>query len=269
MGSDFGNGGTGLQQPEGLSRLRRRGGVRVVDESTLVPDELLSIDQGAVASCQALMWSLMKDIAREMGVRTDASFCQLTAEERDIIFHGFAIKKEHHLSEQGQRCGGRYRLYLFQRHIHGGECLSTVKDEKGMKQVEEFLKQGMCPDCSGTRPLAAVRTPRLRGSSLDEVYKMPLAELVNWVTGVPGSLSEEMWSMAESICQSFQTVSKRLMNLGLGYRPWSGRHPPCPPESVSGCSWPGRCATAPPEYSTCWTSLPSVCTSPILWGSPE
>lgn len=98
-------------------------------------------------------------------------------------------------------------------------ALPTVKDEKGMKQVEKFLKRGVCPNCGGTRLSTAARAPKLWGSSLDEVCKMPLTELVAWVAGVPGSLPEKMWSMAESICQFFQTVSKRLMDLGLGYRP--------------------------------------------------
>ena len=40
---------------------------------------------------------------------------------------------------------------------------------------------------------------------------------MDWVAGVPTSLPSEMRPMAESICQSFQTVAKRLMDLGLGY----------------------------------------------------
>ncbi|HAY61462.1 MAG TPA: excinuclease ABC subunit A, partial [Acidaminococcaceae bacterium] len=67
--------------------------VRTVDESTLVPDESLTIDEGAVLPWQTLMWSLMKDIAREMGVRTDVPFKDLSQKERDIVFHGPAVKR--------------------------------------------------------------------------------------------------------------------------------------------------------------------------------
>lgn len=152
-----------------------------------------------------------------MGVRTDVPFNQLTAEERDIVFHGPAVKKNIIYQNKTSGAAGDMDFTYFNATYTVENALSKVKDEKGMKRVEKFLKQGVCPDCGGTRLSAAARAPRLRGLSLDEVCKMPLTELVEWVAGVPGSLPPEMRPMAESICQSFQTVAKRLMDLGLGY----------------------------------------------------
>ena len=83
--------------------------------------------------------------------------------------------------------------------------------------MEKFLKEDICPECGGSRLSEAARAPRLRGISLDEACKMTLKELVDWVAGVPDSLPEEMRPMAESICESFQAVAKRLMDLGLSY----------------------------------------------------
>ncbi len=191
--------------------------VRTVDESTLVPDESLSIDQGAVAPWQTLMWSLMKDIAREMGVRTDVPFRELTAEERDIVFHGPAVKKNIIYQNKTSGAAGDMDFTYFNATYTVENALSKVKDEKGMKRVEKFLKQGICPDCGGTRLSQAARTPKLRGISLDRACEMPLSQLAEWVAGVPASLPAEMRPMAESICESFQTVAKRLMDLGLGY----------------------------------------------------
>ena len=191
--------------------------VRTVDESTLVPDESLSIDQGAVAPWQTLMWSLMKDIAREMGVRTDVPFRELTAEEREIVFHGPAVKKNIIYQNKTSGAAGDMDFTYFNATYTVENALSKVKDEKGMKRVEKFLKQGVCSDCGGTRLSEAARAPRLRGISLDQACQMPLSMLMEWVAGVPTSLPEEMRPMAESICQSFQTVAKRLMDLGLGY----------------------------------------------------
>ena len=191
--------------------------VRTVDESTLVPDESLSIDQGAVAPWQTLMWSLMKDIAREMGVRTDVPFRELTAEEREIVFHGPAVKKNIIYQNKTSGAAGDMDFTYFNATYTVENALSKVKDEKGMKRVEKFLKQGVCSDCGGTRLSAAARAPRLRGISLDQACQMPLSRLMEWVAEVSASLPEEMRPMAESICQSFQTVAKRLMDLGLGY----------------------------------------------------
>lgn len=191
--------------------------VRTVDESTLVPDESLSIDEGAVAPWQTLMWSLMKDIAREMGVRTDVPFRELTGKERDIVFHGPAVKKNIIYQNKTSGAAGDMDFTYFNATYTVENALAKVKDEKGMKRVEKFLKQDVCPRCGGTRLSETARAPKLRGIPLDEACKMTLSELAEWVEGVPASLPEEMRPMAQSICQSFQTVAKRLMDLGLSY----------------------------------------------------
>ncbi|MBD5128777.1 MAG: excinuclease ABC subunit UvrA [Ruminococcaceae bacterium] len=190
---------------------------RVVDETTIVPDETLSIDEGAVAPWQTLMWSLMKDIAREMGVRTDVPFCELTDKERDIVFHGPAEKK--HIIYQNKTSGaaGDMDFTYFNAVYTVENALSKVKDEKGMKRVEKFLRQDVCPECFGTRLSEAARAPKLRGLSLDEVCQMTLSDLIRWVEGVPSSLPEDMRPMAESICAAFQSTAKRLTELGLSY----------------------------------------------------
>ena len=193
------------------------GVVRAVDRSTLVPDESLTIDQGAVAPWNSLMWSLMTDVCRAMGVRTDVPFRELTPEEKDIVYNGPAEKK--HILYRGKKLDQATELdFTYFNAVYTVEnALSKVKDEKGMKRVEKFLKEDVCPDCGGTRLSEAARAPRLRGIGLDEACRMTLAELTKWVDGVPASLPEEMRPMAASICQSFQTVARRLMDLGLGY----------------------------------------------------
>ncbi len=191
--------------------------VRTVDESTLVPDESLSIDEGAVAPWQTLMWSLMKDIAREMGVRTDVPFRELTPKEREIVFHGPAVKKNIIYQNKTSGAAGDMDFTYFNATYTVENALAKVKDEKGMKRVEKFLRQDVCPDCGGTRLSDAARAPRLRGISLAEACKMTLSDLTAWVAGVPASLPEAMRPMAESIAESFQSAAKRLTDLGLSY----------------------------------------------------
>ena len=194
------------------------GTVRTVDESTLVPDDSLTIDEGAVAPWQALMWSLMKDIARDhVGVRTDVPFKDLTEREKDLVFHGPA--KKYHLLYHNEKTNtaGEMDFTYFNAVYTVENALSHVKDEKGMKRVEKFLKVGPCPECGGSRLSDAARAPKLRGITLAEACQMTLSDLVTWVEGVPASLPEEMRPMAESICESFLHAAKRLMDLGLSY----------------------------------------------------
>ena len=193
------------------------GSVRTVDIQSLVPDDTLSIDEGAVAPWNSLMWSLMTDVCREMGVRTDVPFRDLTAEEKEIVYHGPAVKKHILYKAKNSNQAGELDFTYYNAVYTVENALAKVKDEKGMKRVEKFLKEDICPDCHGTRLSDAARAPKLRGISLDEACTMTLSELVSWVQGVPGSLPEDMRSMAESICEAFQSTAKRLMDLGLGY----------------------------------------------------
>ncbi len=193
------------------------GTVRTVDKNSLVPDENLSIDQGAVAPWNSLMWSLMTDVCREMGVRTDVPFKELTDKEKDIVYHGPAAKKHifYKAKNSNQACELDFTYYNAVYTVEN--ALAKVKDEKGMKRVEKFLKQDICPDCQGTRLSQVARYPRLRGISLDKACKMTLSESIKWVKEVPSSMPEKMRPMASSICEAYLNNAKRLVDLGLGY----------------------------------------------------
>lgn len=193
------------------------GTIRTVDESTLVPDESLTIDEGAVLPWNSLMWSLMTDVCRAMGVRTDVPFKELTTKERDIVFHGPAEKKHIFYKAKNSNQAGEIDFTYYNAVYTVENALKKVKDESGMKRVEKFLKEDICPNCHGTRLSEAARAPKLQGISLDKACEMTLSELINWVEKVPASLPAKMRPMAESICESFQTTAKRLMDLGLGY----------------------------------------------------
>ena len=195
------------------------GSVRTVDISTLVPDESLTIEQGAVAPWNSLMWSLMTDVCKEMGVRIDVPFCELTEREKDIVYHGPAEKKHilYHPKKSNSNDFAELDFTYFNAVYTVENALSKVKDEKGMKRVEKFLKEDICPECHGTRLSSAARAPKLLGISLAEACQMTLVQLVSWVQRVPESLPEAMCPMAERICEAFTGTAKRLMDLGLGY----------------------------------------------------
>lgn len=191
--------------------------VRTVDESTLVPDENLTVDEGAVAPWGTLMWSLMTDVCREMGVRTNVPFKDLTDKEKDIVFHGPAEKKHIFYKAKNTNQAGELDFTYYNAVYTVENALSKVKDEKSMKRVEKFLKQDVCPECHGSRLSKRAREPKLRGISIDEACKMPLSEITEWVKGIPETLPEEMKPMATDICESFSDISRRLVELGLNY----------------------------------------------------
>lgn len=193
------------------------GRVRTVNIDSLVPDDSISIDDGAVAPWNSLMWSLMTDVCREMGVRTDIPFRELTEKEKDIVYHGSAEKKHIFYKAKNSNQAGELDFTYYNAVYTVENALAKVKDEKGMKRVEKFLKEEICPQCQGSRLSEKARAPKLRGIGLAEACQMTLKDLVVWVADVPDSLPKEMRPMAEAICESFQTAAKRLIDLGLSY----------------------------------------------------
>ena len=198
-------------------RCQGTGTVRTVDESTLVPDESLSIDEGAVAPWQTLMWSLMKDIAREMGVRTDVPFRELTAQEREIVFHGPAEKR--HIFYVNEKTDVAAEMdFTYYSAVHTVEnALSKVKDERGMKRVGRFLHETRCPACRGSRLSEPARSTTVRGLGLDEACRLALADLVEWAAGIPETMPDELVAMARQIVDELTVTARRLLELGLGY----------------------------------------------------
>ena len=191
--------------------------VREVNRAALVPDESKSIDDGAVLPWGSLIWDLMKQVCGAMGVRTNVPFSELTPEERDIVFNGPAVKK--HILYKPKKGDDFAELdFTYFNAVYTVEnALAKAKDEKGLKRVARFLKEGPCADCGGTRLSAAARAPHVRGLNLAEASAMTLDAAVDWVRGVPESLSADMRPMATNICESFLDVARRLLDLGLGY----------------------------------------------------
>lgn len=188
-----------------------------VDESSLVPDESLSIDEGAVAPWKSLMWSLMTDVCREMGVRTNVPFRELTEREREIVFRGAPEKKRIFYKAKNTNTSGELDFTYYNAVYTVENALAKVKDGKGLKRVEKFLKNGTCPACRGSRLSEAARAPRIRGTGLDAATAMTLAALDGWVAEVPETLPEAMRPLARNICDAFRTVAFRLRELGLDY----------------------------------------------------
>lgn len=193
------------------------GVVRKVNERSLVPDESLTIDEGAVAPWNTLMWSLMTDVCRAMGVRTNVPFRDLTPEEKEIVYHGPAEKKHIFYKAKNTNQAGELDFTYFNAVYTVENALAKAKDEKGLKRVVRFLKEGPCADCGGTRLSVAARAPHVRGLNLAEAGAMTLDAAADWVRGVPESLPADMRPMAANICESFLDVARRLLDLGLGY----------------------------------------------------
>ncbi len=190
---------------------------RQIDESTLIADENKTIDEGAVAPWGHLMWSLMKDIAREAGIRTDVPYKDLTPDEKEFVLHGAPDK--YHVLYHNEKTGtaGEMDFTYYSARYSVENALSKVKDEKGLKRVARYLREMPCTACGGTRLSDAARAPLVRGINLAQASALTLDELVEWVAEVPQSVPEPMRPMAQNIVDNMAEPMERLRQLGLGY----------------------------------------------------
>lgn len=193
------------------------GVVRNVDESTLIPDPTLTLDEGAVAPWRQLMWSLMAQVAGEMGVRTDVPYQDLTPEEQEIVLHG-PMEKRHILYVPKNKDSATELDFTYYSAVSTVKnALAKVKDDKGLARVARFLKQEACPDCHGTRLSAKARSSLLDGRNLAEATALTLDALAAWVPTVSATLPKDMRAMADAITAEMAEPMQRLQQLGLGY----------------------------------------------------
>lgn len=193
------------------------GVVRTVDESTLIADPDLSLKDGAVAPWRQLMWSLMPQVAHEMGVRIDIPYKDLTDHEKDIVLHG-PMEKKHILYVPKNKDHAAELDFTYYSAVNTVKnALSKVKDDKGLARVAKFLKSETCPDCHGTRLSKTARMPHIGNMNLAQVAALTLDGLRDWLPTVVSTLPDEMIPMAESIISETKEPIERLEQLGLGY----------------------------------------------------
>ena len=196
-------------------RCQGTGIVRDVDDATLVPDESLSIDEGAVVPWRTFGFNVQPDIVREFGVRTNVPFRELTEAEREIVFNGPEEKK--HIVVTSMKGVHDLDFTFRNARLTVLKELDRAVDEKRFAKVAKFLVERTCPDCGGTRLSEAARAPRIGGYGLAEVTAMPLRDVLAWAKGVPDALPAEMRDMAATLVATLQEMGGRLMQLGLGY----------------------------------------------------
>ena len=193
--------------------------IEAVDMDSLIPDKNLSIDEGAVAPWKTLMWSLMTDVCREMGVRTNIPFKDLTKEEQDIVYDGPMVKKHIFYKPKNKDSVNATELDFtyYSAKATVLNSLKKVKDEKSMSRVSKFLKEDVCPECNGSRINKRANSTLLGGKTLSEVCDMSLRDLNIWLPKIVNELNPEVMQMGINILEEFMINANALLSLGLGY----------------------------------------------------
>ena len=189
---------------------------RVIDDSTLVPDENKTLEEGAVESWNMFGISWMYNVAGELGVRVDVPFKELSEGERDIVYNGPSVKRFINIPSKN---GKLFELNAEYRNAHKAveEALKNAKTEKGLVRINKYLKVKECEECHGTRLNKRANSTLLGGINISEASKMTLKDLVKWIPEVITTLPNEMQDMASNIAEEFMDNANILLDLGLSY----------------------------------------------------
>ena len=197
-------------------RCQGTGEVREVDQAALVPDKSLTLREGAVRSWGIFGIGWMWHVAEALGVRVDVPFAELTEAERETVMHGPEVTR---LVTIPSKTGKLFDLNATYRNAVRAveEAVSGASTARGVERLNRFLIVRTCPDCHGSRLSELARSTKVRGLGLDEACAMSLADLVDWVGGVPDTVPGELAAMARQIVDELTVTARRLLDLGLGY----------------------------------------------------
>jgi excinuclease ABC subunit A len=187
-----------------------------VDTATLVPDQDKTIEQGAVLPWNAGSRRLYQYAARELGVRLDVPYRELTQREKDIVLHGDPVQRR--VTFASGRSGRPVQLNVtYENAIATVERGLRSDSEVGRSRVRRFLVTRTCSVCHGTRLRPEALSSLLGGRNLAEISALRLDELHSFAAGLPAGLPAELGRLTTGLIRELNGMLTPLLDVGLGY----------------------------------------------------
>jgi excinuclease ABC subunit A len=187
-----------------------------VNVDALVPDPDLSIEDGAVLPWNAGARRLYQYAARELGVRLDVPWKDLTDEERDIVLHGEPVQRRVRF-RSGRRNREVELNVTYENAIATAERNLESNSEPAQRQVQKFFITRTCSVCHGTRLRPEALTSLLGGKNLAEISALRLDELRDFAAGLPPQLPDELERLTKGLLSELDGVLTPLLDVGLSY----------------------------------------------------
>ncbi|WEV70828.1 AAA family ATPase [Lactobacillus sp. ESL0785] len=192
------------------------GTVEQIDDSKIIADENLSLEQGAVATWQIPGRNWMWRIARELGVRVDVPYRELNTKEKQIVLHG----KERKIPVDVPTSTGRvYHLNALYENAYQAVANSrrTTKSERGLARIDAFYRFNTCPRCHGYRIDPSRWSQLVAGKNIVEAEQLTLGQLDKYMQEILIALPANMQALAQDLTGELMHQVKPLLKLGLDY----------------------------------------------------
>ncbi|MFI5707960.1 excinuclease ABC subunit UvrA [Kribbella sp. NPDC051620] len=192
------------------------GETRQIDQEALVPDESLSIADGAVAAWASFGAGLLPQVVAQLGVRVDVPFRELTPAERELVLNGEETKRTVVVTSKK---GNAFELNAAYRNANRviEDALANAQSEKSITRLDRFVHVAECPSCGGSRLNERARSVPLNGITLDDISTWSLDRTTTFVRALPAAAPAELSRMAAQIVEAFTATAEHLLGLGLGY----------------------------------------------------
>lgn len=190
------------------------------DEQLIVPNEELSIMQGAITApgynsvnAKGSMSKVLFDaLAAKYGFSLETPFKDLPRKIKDIIFYG--TKEKLRITYSNVRGTGTYD-YAFEGVINTLRRRYNETSEAMRAEFEEYMTNIECPDCHGKRLRPEVLAITVNGKNISEVTELSIGKMQEFFQSL--TLTERENMIAERILKEIHARVGFLIDVGLEY----------------------------------------------------
>ncbi|MBO9555091.1 excinuclease ABC subunit UvrA [Cellulomonas sp.] len=189
-----------------------------VDPDLVVPDEDLSLDEGAVAPWAQISSEyfarVLSALAQDMGFSTSVPWRALPQRAKDAVMYG----QNHEVKVRYKNRWGRERQYStgFEGVVTFLERRHTETESDWSKEkYEAFMREVPCPVCRGARLKPEVLAVKIGDRSIADVCELPIREARAFLDGLV--LGERERAIAAQVLKEIQARLGFLLDVGLDY----------------------------------------------------
>ncbi len=189
-----------------------------VDEELVIPDDSISIYEGAIAPWSGGQSSdyferLLEALAKDITFSLDVPWKKISAKSRDAILHGYEY-------EIKMKYKGRYGTKNYTTGFEGvipfiHRRHSETDSDYSREKYEAYMRETPCPSCKGARLKPEVLAVTLGGKSIAQVCELSIGECADFLKKI--SLNAREKKIAERVLKEVHARLGFLLDVGLDY----------------------------------------------------
>ena len=191
------------------------GYTRVINPKKIVPNENLSVDDGAISPWRSMGRGLTPLVLKKIGVRTNIPYKDLSEEEKYIILHG-EYGTYHVIYDNGS--GKPVPLNVKYENAYQAIMNSSKSDsELTAAKAEKYFDTLQCPSCHGTRINGIIAKSLLNGINISDACALTIKELIHFTEEVQKQTLPEIRLLSAELLNELRKKLDILVSLGISY----------------------------------------------------